>query len=1433
MIIIFQLNKAANAQQKKYVVGEPGYFSQTLDLKASGTLLVLTNSLDFGGTQLDSVSTSTVLIRLDNNNDTIWVKRLPFFTVRDCLLNTNNEIILIGGKATSVSNVLYSLGVQIIKMSLSGTILLNKYKFTKLENLTAIDTRIIASIVESDTNEYLVTLSGSTFGNSSKFDLVILRLNNNLDIITQRIIVSTNTNALSSLIDNRIVKKNTNQFIIYPKNTSEFIYSIGSSIARFLVIDSNLNNTFYKELTGDMVFIKSINIDNENIYIGGQARSNKLVANAFDTNVYVNHFITKVNLSNTGNNFFRALLFKVNFKAKEIQDKSYYYFIDNNIYVTNFSSGLFNSFNTLIHDSLSRNYRTTLFKIDSNLTIKWNNRLHVYGSNDTTDFSNNNIFSTNGLGVIDNSLIFKTNKILSLSYQTNYGTLTNQIRNELGYSLTAIDTAGNNAFCNATSRPILQKYDSLKLENLPTLNAEASNFQLDNGSQIILNIPLRSINNNCLPLIAPKSKFYWFASLSSGFDSVVCKDSKIFFIDRSYNEPKTWRWIFPPQANITDLDSLQLPNVKTISFNQAGIYPVSLVTQNDAGIDTSTQFITVINFIPQPNLGNDTLLCEGDTLKIIYQNPPNSLHYFTGPGAIYTTSDTLLITTTGQYEIAAYTACGFLYDTIVANFAKKPIANFGSAIICNSLNVIFTDSSILNLNPSLTYAYAFKPALAPITSYTNFSNNPNNNFTFNSYDSFDIRLIVTSPLNCVGKDTIVKRIVLKAKPIAGFTAINNCGSLQVAFTSTATPGTGSINLQQYFVGNTLIGTGANMSYNFANYGSYVVKHVAKNSLGCLSDTVTQTVVVKDKPLVNLTVLRDSVCANTNFTITANATVNATSISSYTWIKNNVLQPTITNQLLDNQPAGIYTYKVVATSAQNCKSDTAIKIITVASKPIATLTATNICGSKTIAIAATATVLNDNIANHFISYGDGNTSVANPSNGTYTYANYGTYDLKYVIKGSVGCSSDTVYQTIAVKDKPILNITYNNNACNNTDFILTAAATVNASSITNYTWLKDGIILPITTNIITQNNIAASYIYKVIATANTGCPSDTATLNVLVEKYPTTIFTAAGGCVGKNILITNTSINNNAQGAITYTWTTSDGQNSNAIIPNFSFATSGTKTIQLKTSTQNNCIDIITKTITVEDFPTADFTITEACLGRKITITNNSIGAVNYTWTTNNAQIDNNFLPNFIFNTIGNYSINLKVATPNNCTNAITKNTTIQAVQLFTTPGIDTNAVVNQPTQLAVKGAATYIWGPSNYLNNNSSANPIFTALVTGNYPLQIEGTTAQGCKGYANLTVKVFAENTYLWIPNAFTPNGDGLNDKLRITCSGLQTLTNFSLFNRYGELIYIQNTCNGKGWDGIFKGKEQPISAFVYTWSGINFKGEMVGGKGTVMLVR
>jgi gliding motility-associated-like protein len=113
----------------------------------------------------------------------------------------------------------------------------------------------------------------------------------------------------------------------------------------------------------------------------------------------------------------------------------------------------------------------------------------------------------------------------------------------------------------------------------------------------------------------------------------------------------------------------------------------------------------------------------------------------------------------------------------------------------------------------------------------------------------------------------------------------------------------------------------------------------------------------------------------------------------------------------------------------------------------------------------------------------------------------------------------------------------------------------------------------------------------------------------------------------------------------------------------------------------------------------------------------------------------------------------------------------------------------------------------------------------------VTATTAQGCIATDDIKVKVFVL-AEIFVPNAFTPNGDGLNDVIRPVLAGIRELKYFSVFNRYGQMVF-STTKLGEGWNGIFKGDRQNAGGFTWMAEAIDFKGNTIQRKGVVILIR
>jgi gliding motility-associated-like protein len=161
-------------------------------------------------------------------------------------------------------------------------------------------------------------------------------------------------------------------------------------------------------------------------------------------------------------------------------------------------------------------------------------------------------------------------------------------------------------------------------------------------------------------------------------------------------------------------------------------------------------------------------------------------------------------------------------------------------------------------------------------------------------------------------------------------------------------------------------------------------------------------------------------------------------------------------------------------------------------------------------------------------------------------------------------------------------------------------------------------------------------------------------------------------------------------------------------------------------------------------------------------------------------------------------------------------------------GNDSIAVRGVAHQLFGTGGVNYLWSPSSPLNSPIAQNPMATLLNDTRFILKV--TDFAGCIGYDTVFIQVYNGPNY-FIPNAFSPNGDGLNDVFRAIPVGIVNTEWFRIFNRYGEIIFQTNQWL-KGWDGFYKGKKQPMGNYIWIIKGTDKNGKIIEMKGTVMLM-
>ncbi|MEO7522937.1 MAG: T9SS type B sorting domain-containing protein, partial [Ferruginibacter sp.] len=185
-------------------------------------------------------------------------------------------------------------------------------------------------------------------------------------------------------------------------------------------------------------------------------------------------------------------------------------------------------------------------------------------------------------------------------------------------------------------------------------------------------------------------------------------------------------------------------------------------------------------------------------------------------------------------------------------------------------------------------------------------------------------------------------------------------------------------------------------------------------------------------------------------------------------------------------------------------------------------------------------------------------------------------------------------------------------------------------------------------------------------------------------------------------------------------------------------------------------------------------------------------------------------------------------TNSGCADTVMVNLGIQP-EVFAHAGDDSDAEYNVPYQLSGAGNGNYQWSPTYLLSNPFIANPFTTLTNDQTFTLMVIDEI--GCFALDTVKLRVLKGPTF-YVPSAFTPDNDGLNDIFKPTTIGIKSLEYFRVFNRFGEMVYETHKIN-EGWNGIYKGIKQPVANYVWSLKGTDRTGKVKMMKGNVVLIR
>lgn len=438
--------------------------------------------------------------------------------------------------------------------------------------------------------------------------------------------------------------------------------------------------------------------------------------------------------------------------------------------------------------------------------------------------------------------------------------------------------------------------------------------------------------------------------------------------------------------------------------------------------------------------------------------------------------------------------------------------------------------------------------------------------------------------------------------------------------------------------------------------------------------------------------------------------------------------------------------------------------------------------------------------------------SNLQNPTFTFDTTGTYLVTLVVGNTLGCV-DTVTTFVTIHPQPVAGAYPDTTTC----YLDTVQ--LFGSGEGNYLWTPDYSISNDTAqNPFVSPDVNTAYILTV--ENEWGC-SDKDTVDI-------TVINAINATAGPDTtLCPGEAVQLYSSGGWNFYWSPAYYL-SNALTAN-PVATPSSSTLYTLTTSIGSCFDTALVYIGVKPLPLIIAgPDQQICIGDTVMI--DACCGTSYEWEPSFSLSDPAIAAPLAFPT-ATTEYHLVASDTSSCPVTVLDTLIVKVVvpdPLITTP--DTIMYLGTSAHLYCVGGQTYSWTPATYLDNDHIWNPEITPDQTITYIVYV--TTSEGCKLIDTVTVTVVIDPLVI-VPNAFTPNDDGLNDEFLPIVQGIFEAEIFDVFNRWGQLVY-STTDITKGWDGKHDGKESEMGTYVYYLkgkSGTTAKEYFV--KGNVVLLR
>lgn len=824
-----------------------------------------------------------------------------------------------------------------------------------------------------------------------------------------------------------------------------------------------------------------------------------------------------------------------------------------------------------------------------------------------------------------------------------------------------------------------------------------------------------------------------------------------------------------------------------------------------ANVKDLTKFIT-----PLPEAGPAyTSGCAGASVSFSVTLPyaPTSMVWDFGDGSSYTetdlskrTSPTRTYPTAGTYLVKLTAGkpvsndCD-TQDEVTFSFTvnENPKADFSLAAGCAKNATTFKDLSAATGGSLAKWEWEFEPGKK--------SSQQHPSYVFANPGTFRVKLKVTTNGGCT--DTISRVVTIRPLPRPAFQAAAVCETFATQFAdqSSIVSGTVADWRWDFGDGSPRVST-RNPAHTYQQPGVYQVKLVLASDQGC-RDSLTQAVTVHPRPKAAYQL--PQICLKDVAVFSNKSTISGGSISSYKWYFGDGATATTANPSHRYAAEGTYQVKLVVTSDNGCRDSLTTAYVVSGAEPLPDFRAASFCRKDSVSFTDASSIAFGKIIRWRWHFGDGNTSsLQHPR---HRYARAGTYTVKMVAY-SGGVCRDSVSKTITVIESPDAAFT-TDNICLGTPTPLVEASVLPGGQLSSFRWdFGDGS--PALSGRQPGHTYAQAGTYTITlrVQGSNGC-SDQMSRQITVYPKPMAAFTATNFCEKDAVAFTDgaTVASGQVQG---WRWDFGDGSTSSQQHPSHTYKAPGTYAVTLQVTTDRGCQASVTQPITVSALPQASAGADQLglCGVTSVVLQGNVPPAGQGSWQVvsgTGGALQHPNLPQATFSGKMNETYTLRwtvrnAPCPDASDDVQVRFNPIPAAEAG--PGAD--LIAGESLTLQGSGEGTFSWSPAAGLSSTSLSNPVASPEVTTLYTLTV--TSAAGCQQTDTVRVKVLEK---LRIPNAFSPNNDGVNDNWVI--GGIQDYPKVTIevFDRWGGKVYAGGY--REPWDGKRNGIALPMGTYYY----------------------